>query len=558
VANLDTRHFLHPFVTRLITSPQFLHPQTGNALQDVSTLPVEPGDSWSYFKGTQEPPSDWTAVDFDDSGWLVGPSGFGYGDGDDATLLEDMQDNYTSLYIRHEFYVEEPTIAGLLTLSVIYDDGYVAYLNGAEVWRGNVSGENPSHTTLADEDHEALYFEENLIDSTLLITGTNVLAIQGHNVALDSSDFSLNPTLVVKDVIPYLQDVRQDSIHILWETSHPTISKARHREVGASTWIETSNENLVTQHNLGINSLNQDTLYEYQVLQEGMTNWISNTYTFKTSPATDASYRVAIYGDSQKHYEIHTEIAANILRQGPGIILHTGDLVENGTQKNEWYQQLFFPAEPMIANIALYPTMGDHEFVETDPMLFYEYFEHPGNDRWFAFTYGCTRFVGLDTNISTDFAPNSLQYNWLLDEMQSPVFQEALWQIIYFHEPPFTSGIHTPKLTVQEYLVPLFEQNGIDLVFSGHNHQYERSYKDGIYYIVTGGGGGYLYDFPNVDLNPYSQVRIKSHHHVTLDFDCPSQTLTYQVWNDEGQLIDGPLWIDPHSNPFYLPIILNH
>ena len=61
---------------------------------------VYEGDTWRYFKGTQEPPADWNSIEFNDSAWDEGPSGFGYGDGDDATLLDDMQNNYLSVYIR--------------------------------------------------------------------------------------------------------------------------------------------------------------------------------------------------------------------------------------------------------------------------------------------------------------------------------------------------------------------------------------------------------------------------------------------------------------------------
>lgn len=73
-----------------------------------------------------------------------------------------------------------------------------------------------------------------------------------------------------------------------------------------------------------------------------------------------------------------------------------------------------------------------------------------------------------------------------------------MWHIIAFHHPPYTSGNHIGDENVQTYLVPLFEQPGIDFVFSGRNHQYERSYKDGFYYIVAIGGGAFLYVSPTL------------------------------------------------------------
>jgi hypothetical protein len=63
-------------------------------------LPIVAGDDWRYFKGNTEPGAGWKNSGFDDSSWLKGPSGFGYGDGDDNTTLSDMQNGYLSVYAR--------------------------------------------------------------------------------------------------------------------------------------------------------------------------------------------------------------------------------------------------------------------------------------------------------------------------------------------------------------------------------------------------------------------------------------------------------------------------
>jgi hypothetical protein len=168
---------------------------------EPQTLPIQEGDVWRYFKGTEEPPTDWNTVGFDDSGWLVDSSGFGYGDGDDATVLSDMQGTYISVYLRKEFTVAVPST---VELSMDYDDSFVAYLNGVEVARANVTVTPLAYDTAADSDHEAsrgdIYsnpqpVEHFVIGPSQLVVGTNVLAIQGHNKSLGSSDFSLIPTL---------------------------------------------------------------------------------------------------------------------------------------------------------------------------------------------------------------------------------------------------------------------------------------------------------------------------------------------------------------------------
>ncbi len=165
-------------------------------------LPIEVGDEWRYFKGTVEPGDGWNDAGFDDSSWLSGPSGFGYDDGDDNTVLSDMEDGYISVYARKEFTVADPGAIAALMLSMDYDDGFVAYLNGTEIARDNVTGTPPDYNTAADSNHEASGggsgaspVETYNIDPGLLVAGTNVLAVQGHNQSIGSSDFSLIPTL---------------------------------------------------------------------------------------------------------------------------------------------------------------------------------------------------------------------------------------------------------------------------------------------------------------------------------------------------------------------------
>ena len=166
---------------------------------------VSVGDTWSYWKGSAAPsaPADaWRELGFDDSAWPTGPSGFGYGDGDDATELVDMrmtgtQPGYASVYIRREFDLAEVP-AGALELSIDYDDGFVAYLNGAEVQRStNMVADPLVFSSTASSNHEAGNPEVFPLGNAagLLQPGTNVLAVEGHNVDLDSSDFSLIPAL---------------------------------------------------------------------------------------------------------------------------------------------------------------------------------------------------------------------------------------------------------------------------------------------------------------------------------------------------------------------------
>ena len=171
------------------------------------------GPGWRTFKGRSEPApgqdgiatADWTLPGFDDSSWSAGSTGIGYADGDDATTLSDMRNNYTSVYLRRNF-----TIAGDLTNAVLdvgYDDGFVAYLNGTEIGRFNMgdAGTPPAFDSTADSGHEATEANATIQlrdHAGLLVAGNNVLAIQAHNSSLDSSDLSLLPRIVKLNYTP--------------------------------------------------------------------------------------------------------------------------------------------------------------------------------------------------------------------------------------------------------------------------------------------------------------------------------------------------------------------
>jgi hypothetical protein len=181
-----------------------------------SNTPVTPryhalitqGSIATYFPGATEPPATWRSVAFDDSAWSAGPSGFGYGDSDDATtVLAD------TIYIRHAFKLE-PKLARYfdgLYLHVDYDDGFVAYLNGAELTRANLGapGTHIPATSFATADHEAELYQGIQLPattlapvSTFLRPGTNVLAIQVHNISASSSDLSLSAFLTATTAAP--------------------------------------------------------------------------------------------------------------------------------------------------------------------------------------------------------------------------------------------------------------------------------------------------------------------------------------------------------------------
>ncbi|MCU0915264.1 MAG: right-handed parallel beta-helix repeat-containing protein [Planctomycetes bacterium] len=161
---------------------------------------VPPGDTWRFFRGrsaASTPAEAWRQVEFDDSRWETGPAGFGFADNDDATVLNDMLGRYATVYIRKAFSLAAVTPGAPVELTIDYDDGFIAYLNGKEVGRRNMPAGAAGYQTLASASHEAGTPETIHLGlaGDLLRAGKNVLALEGHNNSLTSSDFSLIPSL---------------------------------------------------------------------------------------------------------------------------------------------------------------------------------------------------------------------------------------------------------------------------------------------------------------------------------------------------------------------------
>ena len=166
---------------------------------------IPPNAQWDYLAGGRTPETElWTQLGFDieqekNEGWLSGEAGFGYGDNDDRTVLNDMQDNYTQIFIRREFEIPAGADKRRIGLVVNYDDGFALFLNGKQVMSKSMKRlENGAVKVTSHEANGPEYFP--LSDfAEHLKEGRNVIAIEAHNVRSNSSDFTIDPYLVIAE-----------------------------------------------------------------------------------------------------------------------------------------------------------------------------------------------------------------------------------------------------------------------------------------------------------------------------------------------------------------------
>lgn len=167
--------------------------------QSVPRTFITQGDQFRYLVPSQPVSSAWTNPGFNDSNWLLGNSGFGYNDGDDAT---EVPGGTSSVFVRKRFTVMDVSAVESLLLDMDYDDAFVAYLNGVEIARANINGINPPYDAVSLTDREAEIYTNGLPErfvfddpQEFLRNGENVLCVQVHNISSNSSDMSLIPFL---------------------------------------------------------------------------------------------------------------------------------------------------------------------------------------------------------------------------------------------------------------------------------------------------------------------------------------------------------------------------
>ena len=163
----------------------------GTAGTDDSIL-INGGANWKFFKGVSEPsesPDSWRLPNFDDSDWGEGEAAIGFGEGFLNTNLSDMRGNYSTVYLRKTFNIENPAQVGSVLLSAQIDDGFNAWINGKHIASTNVSGPELPYDATANSSGENKDFEEYPIANVggLIVKGKNVLTVQLLNGSLNGS-----------------------------------------------------------------------------------------------------------------------------------------------------------------------------------------------------------------------------------------------------------------------------------------------------------------------------------------------------------------------------------
>jgi hypothetical protein len=273
-----------------------------------------------------------------------------------------------------------------------------------------------------------------------------------------------------------------------------------------------------------------------------------------TLPEGGLPIRIAVLGDSGFGQDLTHDLTQAMADQHPDVFIHAGDLVYNAGQEDTpvaAFQFKFFATlAPILHQTAVFPVVGNHELYDdarwNGRAYYYEVFPmlpelenseawvdvQAGNREWYQVSVGPFQFLFLNTQLFYVGGLRSEQDQWLAERLADDSYS---YSIPIFHVPPYTSGRHRLDGTpVIRSWVPLFESNDVPLVISGHDHNYERLFQNGVTYLVSGGGSSALYQQGRpLDI---SQVFFAQSHFVILDMMRDSIRLA--AYDRTGELLD--------------------
>ena len=201
-------------------------------------------------------------------------------------------------------------------------------------------------------------------------------------------------------------------------------------------------------------------------------------------PTAENSVRFAVLGDTgtgdRQQYEVAAQLEKSRAIFPFEFVIMVGDNMYGSERPQDYARKFEIPYKPMLdAKIPFYASLGNHD----DPnQRFYKLFNMNG-ERFYSFKKGDpgVRFFALDSNYMT-----REQLEWIDKELAN---SDSPWKIPFFHHPLYSSGgRHGSEVDLREQLEPLFVKHGVNVVFAGHEHFYERIHpQKGIYYFTAGG-----------------------------------------------------------------------
>jgi uncharacterized protein (TIGR03437 family) len=359
---------------------------------------------------------------------------------------------------------------------------------------------------------------------------------------------------------PYLQNVRSNRATVVWSTrenipgtvEYSTDQKfnlSAPSRIRAFPSSQTALGQTFYQHQVELTGLTPGTEYFYRVIMSDGTNLSTETdHRFRT--AGPGKMMFLVFGDSGAGSPAQQEMAQALLKERPNFILHVGDMAyEEGTY-DQFQANYFEYYKTIMWRAPVFPAPGNHEYYTDRASPYMNLHSVPTESvaeidqgRYYSFDWGPVHFISLDSNLLDNGFTAARMLTWLEQDLEKTT---APWKVAYFHHLPYPLDHHLDDPACsgsRRMLVPVLERHNVQLVFSGHEHIYERTKPlrndtpvaagPGTVYVTTGGAGGAGH---TVRPRDFVAKSVAAYHYLRVEAD--ESRITINAVDGTGQTFD--------------------
>lgn len=289
---------------------------------------------------------------------------------------------------------------------------------------------------------------------------------------------------------PYLQRLNAAGTRVMWTGEQPRavrVAPAGAPEMLSDGVLATAEVDGATpaggvrEYQAVVDGLQPDSIYCYSLFADDAPVLAPAGFRTAPPPGSGATVSFVAFGDSGSGGADQMAVLEQLGTVPFRLMIHTGDIAYESGTLAQFEDNYFAVYADLLRSFAMFPSIGNHD--EGD--VFRQVFDLPyaaGGHNWYSFDHGDVHFVALDTNEMT-----AEQAAWLDADLTA---NQRPWVVVYGHHPPYSSGEHGSSMEFRQVFGPILEAHRVDLVLSGHDHDYERiAPQNGVHYVVTGGGG---------------------------------------------------------------------
>jgi len=301
---------------------------------------------------------------------------------------------------------------------------------------------------------------------------------------------------------PYLQMGTPESMIVRWRTDVAAVGRITYGTTANNLTESLGGTTATTEHEFNLTGLLPNTKYFYSIAtgSSTLTSPADTTFYFVTSPGANYDKPIHIWaiGDFGRNNPPQWDVKNTYLNtqkngKHTDVWLWLGDNAYGDGKDSEFQTNVFEVYPEILRNTVAWPCPGNHDYKSvsfvTNDGPYYRILSLPKNgeaggvpsneEGYYSFDYGNIHFISLNSEwVPWILSDNTAMTNWLKADLAA---NTKKWVIAYWHQPPYSKGSHDSDNTsnmvmMRNNINPILEQHGVDLVLSGHSHNYERSF----------------------------------------------------------------------------------